>query len=125
MSESPTVRIRPCYARPMLTDEQKYNAELGSRIREARGDISKSRFARAVGIPRTSLILIERGEQPVQAYMLIRMAQELSVDPADLLLGRDAPLGGDSRTDVGVAATPAIQAFVASVRQAARTRRGT
>jgi transcriptional regulator with XRE-family HTH domain len=109
----------------MLTDEQKYNAELGSRIQEARGDISKSRFARAVGIPRTSLILIERGEQPIQAYMLIRMAQELSVDPVDLLLGRDAPPRADPRTDVSVAATPAVQAFVASVRQAARTRRGT
>lgn len=108
----------------MLTDEQKYNAELGSRIREARGEISKSRFARAVGMPRTSLILIERGEQPVQAYMLIRMAQELSIDPADLLLGRDATEGGEDRTDIGLTTNPAIQAFVASVRQAARTRRG-
>lgn len=108
----------------MLTDEDRYNAELGGRIRLARGDVSKSRLARALGVPRTSLILMERGEQRVHAYMLIRIAQELSVDPASLLMGGATIATSGPDQNLGADATPAVRAYVANVREAARMRKG-
>src|SRR3954469_9164972 len=103
---------------PRPTDEDRYNVELGKRITAARGKVSKSTLARALGIPRTSLILIERGQQRVHAHLLVLIAEELGVEPADLLLGRQpAPTAAGT---VEVTAPPAVAAYVADIRDAAR-----
>lgn len=60
--------------------------ELGSRIREIRvsQDFSQEDFAHEVGLDRTYLGGIERGERNIAAINIIRIAKALKVEVGDL-----------------------------------------
>lgn len=69
--------------------------ELGARLSRARqaAKITQEDLARAVGLSRTSITNIEKGRQPVQIHVLIRLADALGVSVGDLLPLRAAPSG--------------------------------
>lgn len=55
---------------------------LGKRIRQARDErnISQGEMARAVGLSRTSITNIEKGRQPIQVHILMKIAETLNVN---------------------------------------------
>jgi transcriptional regulator with XRE-family HTH domain len=61
--------------------------DFGRRLREARkrAHLSQDAVAKLVGLSRTSITNIERGNQPVQLHILYRLASVVAVDPATLL----------------------------------------
>jgi transcriptional regulator with XRE-family HTH domain len=68
-------------------DELQYRRELGSAIREKRQALgfSQESFADAVGLHRTYIGGIERGERTVSLCNLLRIAQALSLPLSSLL----------------------------------------
>jgi transcriptional regulator with XRE-family HTH domain len=70
-------------ARP--DEEQVFYAELGARVRRARGQLPQHSLAEAVGLSRASVANIEAGRQPVSSWMLIRLAEALGLAALELL----------------------------------------
>jgi len=64
-------------------------ATLGDRIRKARQglDWSQERLAEESGLHWTYVSSIERGERNVSLRNILKVAQALGVDPADLMKG--------------------------------------
>ena len=64
-------------------------AEFGSRVRSLRKASGKSQelFAANIGVHRTYVGAIERGERNVSLRNLIRIAEGLAVDPSRLVQG--------------------------------------
>lgn len=106
----------------MPLEEQVFNAALGARIRRLRGKKSQQTIADQVGLPRTSLVLVEAGSQRVSAYTLVRLAQVLGVTVPELL--------GEGEGTAPTAATlpdstpPGVRAYVSKVQAAAMTTGG-
>lgn len=76
--------------------ERDFYAQLGSRLRRARGTaISQRELADSVGLTRGSIANIEAGRQGLSAYLLIRVAEALGMSPAELL---PAPVTSDVQT---------------------------
>jgi transcriptional regulator with XRE-family HTH domain len=65
--------------------EADFNRALGMTIRRLRGRMTQLQLAEAVGLPRTSLVLVEKGEQPVRAYTLVRLAEALGTTVEKLM----------------------------------------
>jgi transcriptional regulator with XRE-family HTH domain len=67
--------------------------ELGRRIRvlrQAQG-MSQERLAEKAGVHRTYVGSLERGERNVALINIVRLADALGVDPADLIKGMTNP----------------------------------
>lgn len=60
---------------------------LGKKIRKARDErnLSQDAMARAVGLSRTSITNIEKGRQPVQVHILMKIAETLNMSLNALL----------------------------------------
>ncbi|SRR6266700_2273886 len=105
-------------------EEERFNQELGARIRTARqqAGLTQGDLAAAVDLSRGSIANIERGDQAPPTYRLALIAQALDVDLPALLPGVDWHV---SRVDRLRSQLPESQAqAVATVRDsAARTRR--
>jgi transcriptional regulator with XRE-family HTH domain len=76
----------------MLTDEDTFNRGLGRRIRAARKrkGMNQARLAGLLHLGRTSVVMIERGEQRVHAQLLVNLTTALGVSANDLLGLREA-----------------------------------
>lgn len=61
--------------------------ELGVRVRRRREQLDKTQdeLARVVGVSRSSIANIERGEQHAPVHVLLALAEALAVDMGDLL----------------------------------------
>lgn len=120
MSDSQTLLDCRCYDSAVPVAEKDFNVALGGRVRrcrELRG-YSQARVADLVGVPRTSLILMERGEQRISAYTLNRLSTVLEVEIKVLLAGEE--LAADASVPgLPPAAPAAVREFVTSVRRAA------
>jgi len=70
-----------------LMEEERFNRELGARIRAAREEarLTQEAVAGAVGLSRGSIANIERGDQAPPTYRLTLIAQVLNVDLSTLL----------------------------------------
>lgn len=71
----------------MASEQGPFYRALGDRVKKARTDakVSQDSLARAVGLSRTSITNIEKGRQPVQALLLVKIADALSTSAAVLL----------------------------------------
>jgi transcriptional regulator with XRE-family HTH domain len=71
----------------VASEQGPFYRALGGRIRQARSDakISQDSLARAVGLSRTSITNIEKGRQPVQVHLLVKIADALGATSASLL----------------------------------------
>jgi transcriptional regulator with XRE-family HTH domain len=63
--------------------------EFGRLLQEARSKgpkhLTQAALAEAVGLSRSSVANIEKGRQPVQLHLLVKIAEVLSIDPVTLL----------------------------------------
>jgi transcriptional regulator with XRE-family HTH domain len=71
--------------RDVIDREAEFNRALGMNIRRLRGRMTQLQLAEAVALPRTSLVLVEKGEQPIRAYTLVRFAEALGTTLDGLL----------------------------------------
>lgn len=71
----------------MALPQGAFYETLGKRIRQARDerDISQVEMARAIGLSRTSITNIEKGRQPIQVHVLVKIAETLGVTLSALL----------------------------------------
>jgi transcriptional regulator with XRE-family HTH domain len=76
----------------MPIDEDTFNRGLGRRIRAARKakGMNQERLAVLLALGRTSVVMIEKGEQRVHAHLLVNVATALGVPVNDLLGLREA-----------------------------------
>lgn len=72
----------------MNTDEDTFNRSLGRRIRSARKrkGMNQEALAALINVGRTSIVMIEKGEQRVHAHLIVSLATVLGV-PVNELLG--------------------------------------
>ena len=72
-----------------MPTEDEFKLALGARIRTVRRGrrMSQAELAEAVGLPRTSLIQVEKGTQNVSAFVLVSLANKLEIDVMTLLFG--------------------------------------
>lgn len=63
--------------------------DLGDRVREerVRAGLSQEAFGEQLGVHRTYLAAIERGERNLTLLRLVRLADALGLDPGDLVTG--------------------------------------
>ena len=103
----------------MVDAERVFNEELGARIRNLRRDrgLSQATVADYIRVPRTSVILIERGRQGIAAHALVLLCEIFKVRPDELLYGDQSPAA--TAADLPVAAPAAVREFVSTVREAA------
>ncbi len=75
---------------------------LGKKIRQARDErnISQGAMARVVGLSRTSITNIEKGRQPVQVHVLVKIAETLSVNLTTLLVIERPQSGKDEKSNL-------------------------
>lgn len=103
--------------------EERFNRELGARIRAAREEarLTQEALASAVGLSRGSIANIERGDQAPPTYRLTMIAQALKLDLMALLPGVD---DHESQVDRLRSQLPARYAqAVSTVRSTARGKR--
>lgn len=76
----------------MQIDEDTFNRGLGQRILAARKrkGMNQRRLAELLDLGRTSVVMIEKGEQRVHAHLLVKLAPALGVRVNDLLGVREA-----------------------------------
>jgi transcriptional regulator with XRE-family HTH domain len=76
----------------MPIDEATFNRALGRRIRTARKGkgMNQERLAVLLDLGRTSIVMIEKGDQRVHAHLLVNLATALGVPVNDLLGLREA-----------------------------------
>ena len=91
----------------MLTPlEQRFYQIVGERVRELRGErLTQERLAGMVGVKRTSITNLERGNQKVPLHFLVRLSKALGCDFASLL-PTDAELAALDRETLPVTSTP-------------------
>jgi len=70
-----------------MTDAQKYKSALGLTIRESRHEmgLSQEELADRIGLHRTYIGGIERGERNVSLENILRIADSLKIRPSVLL----------------------------------------
>lgn len=75
-----------------MVDEKRLYQALGERLRavresqnSARGKVTQARLAKEVGLERTSITNIERGNQKVPLHVLYRICEALQVPIGELL----------------------------------------
>lgn len=71
----------------MVLTMDTFYEEFGARVRACRlkRQFTQETLAERVGLRRTSITNLEAGNQHVPLHVLVRLAQELEVSPADLL----------------------------------------
>jgi transcriptional regulator with XRE-family HTH domain len=104
--------------------EERFNRELGARIRAAREQarLTQEVLANAVGLSRGSIANIERGDQAPPTYRLTLIAQALNVDLPVLLPGSDRHASQVDRLRSQLPA-PYAQAVTSVRATAARSKR--
>ena len=77
-------------------DPKELQRSLGRVVRDRRAGLgySQERFAEAVGLHRTYIGAVERGERNVSLHNLLRIAQALHLRLSVLLAEAEAPLAG-------------------------------
>lgn len=80
-------RRSACDESPVASEQGPFYRALGDRIRQVRTGVklSQDSLARAVGLSRTSITNIEKGRQPVQVHLLVKIADALGATSASLL----------------------------------------
>lgn len=70
----------------MTDSERAFYVELGQRLRSRRekAELTQAEVAARVGLTRTSITNVELGEQPVSAFLLVRLAQIMGCQLQDL-----------------------------------------
>lgn len=71
----------------MLAPEDAYNRAMGRRIRTVRKrkGMNQATLAALLDLGRTSVVMIEKGEQRVHAHLLVRLGTALGVSANELL----------------------------------------
>src|SRR5687767_15133194 len=71
----------------MLASEDAYNRAMGRRIRTARKrkGMNQTTLAALLDLGRTSVVMIEKGEQRVHAHLLVKLATALGVSTNEVL----------------------------------------
>jgi transcriptional regulator with XRE-family HTH domain len=77
--------------------------------------MTQATLADVMEIPRTSLILVERGEQRVHAYELIQLASALGTTP-EALIQDVAPPSPSQLPDIPPDATPAVRRWISAAQ---------
>lgn len=76
---------------PAAEDTRELAEELGRRIRYTRTALSPStsqeRLAAQAGLHRAYLGRVERGQVSISVYNMVRIANALGIDPAELVRG--------------------------------------
>ena len=101
----------------MAGTEAEFYRSLGDRIRVLRRErrMTQATLADVMEIPRTSLILVERGEQRVHAYELIQLASVLGTTP-EALIQDVAPQSPRQSPDIPSDATPAVRQWISAAQ---------
>ena len=70
----------------MIKTENRFNEEMGIRIRQVRKirEISQETLAHGIGLTRTSLVNIELGRTGLTAKNIHAISQFLNINPADI-----------------------------------------
>jgi transcriptional regulator with XRE-family HTH domain len=78
----------------MTNTEDTYTKALGKAVRALRkeADYSQESFADAVGLHRTYMGAIERGEQNLTIKNIVRVAETLKIKPSELLAAAEKML---------------------------------
>lgn len=86
----------------MAKPQGMFYEALGTKIRQARieRNFSQGEMARVVGLSRTSITNIERGRQPVQAHVLVQIAETLNVNLSTLLTIERSQSDKDTKEDL-------------------------
>jgi len=97
--------------------ETEFYLALGGRIRDLRKArrMTQATLADIMEIPRTSLILVERGDQRVHTYELTLLASALGARAEDLIQDA-APAPPDQLTVVPLDTTPAIREWISAAQ---------
>lgn len=105
----------------MAVPEHEFAEALGARVRKRRegAGVTQLRLAELVGLPRTSLVLVERGRQNLSAYTLVRISEVLHADPRELLLGEPLDAAAREEPQMPPKTPDVVREFVTNVRQAA------
>ena len=75
---------------------------LGEKIRQTRDkrNISQGTMAQAVGLSRTSITNIEKGRQPIQVHVLVKIAETLNVNLNAFLATEQSQDQKDKKTNL-------------------------
>jgi transcriptional regulator with XRE-family HTH domain len=96
----------------VIWDEATFNRALGQRVRAARKrrGLTQRGFADRLQVGRTSIVLIERGDQRVPSHLLVNMSEVLGLGVVELLGISDEVLTpGATLPSVG---SPAVDAWL-------------
>ncbi len=94
-----------------MIDQDVLYAQVGRRIRETREKrgLTQKALATLVGLKRTSVTNIERGNQKLLLHTLVELAHALQVTPAELLGEAAASSGDQSGIDELLKGRPRIE----------------
>lgn len=86
----------------MALPQGMFYEALGKKIRQTRDErnISQAEMARAIGLSRTSITNIEKGRQPVQVHILVKIAETLNVNFSTLLIAEKPQNDKDKKTNL-------------------------
>jgi transcriptional regulator with XRE-family HTH domain len=90
----------------MIYRVNDFYRELGGRLKQARGPLSQTEVARRADLNRMSVANIELGRQRVAVDILVRLADAVNVEPAELLRGIRP--GGDPAEHLGASERRAV-----------------
>lgn len=86
----------------MALPQGMFYEALGKKIRQARDErnISQAEMARTIGLSRTSITNIEKGRQPIQVHVLVKIAETLGVNLATFLVVERSRSGKDKKSNL-------------------------
>lgn len=101
----------------MAGTETEFYRSLGDRIRVLRRErrMTQAILADVMEIPRTSLILVERGEQRVHVYEFVQLANALGTTP-EALIQDVSPQSPRHCPDIPADATPAVRQWISAAQ---------
>ncbi|HET7727342.1 MAG TPA: helix-turn-helix transcriptional regulator [Candidatus Limnocylindrales bacterium] len=112
LSESRTPVRGRLYHPRVISDEAAYNRALGVRLRQARKarGLTQEKLARRLQLGRTSVVMIERGEQRVPAHVIVNLAEILQIPVTELLAVEERSVAPPSRAPE--VSSPEVNAWV-------------
>jgi len=103
----------------IVTDEERFYLALGEAFRRLRitHNLTQEDVARALGLSRTSVTNIEKGNQKILAYTLLAAADVFKVEPSELLHAQSATAQDVLADDVPRKAKTWIESVLTGVGQ--------
>jgi transcriptional regulator with XRE-family HTH domain len=103
----------------IVTDEERFYLELGETFRRLRitQNLTQEDVARALGLSRTSVTNIEKGNQKILAFTLFAAADVFKVEPSELLHAQRAITQDMVADDVPHKAKTWIESVLTGVSQ--------